>query len=124
MLRIHPSQNRFSLSNPPLDKTYTRSRPDLQFVRLTLSAPISEDSTTMRFRHPLGKHRPDGWTAQIVNGRLQRKGLSLRQGAEATSFPRQVRRKITTKSPTSEYLQTKEGNRNLFVMKAYIRADE
>ncbi|MBB1614682.1 transposase [Pseudomonas sp. UMC65] len=46
-----------------------------QFARLTLSAPIPEDTTIMNFRHLLEKHP---LTPAILA--LQEKGLSLRQG--------------------------------------------
>ena len=51
-----------------------------QFARLTLSAPIPEDTTIMNFRHLLEEHQLAPAILAVINGYLQEKGLSLRQG--------------------------------------------
>lgn len=51
-----------------------------QFARLTLSAPIPEDTTIMNFRHLLEKHQLAAGILETINAYLQDKGLSLRQG--------------------------------------------
>ena len=56
MLRIHLLQNWFSLSDPIMEEALYEITPMRQFVRLTLSAPIPEDTTIMNFRHLLETH--------------------------------------------------------------------
>ncbi|WP_038409942.1 IS5/IS1182 family transposase [Pseudomonas putida] len=51
MLRIHLLQNWFSLSDPAMEEALYEITPMRQFARLTLSAPIPEDTTIMNFRH-------------------------------------------------------------------------
>ncbi|MGF6391512.1 IS5 family transposase [Pseudomonas plecoglossicida] len=51
-----------------------------QFARLTLSAPIPEDTTIMDFRHLLEKYQLAPAILAVINGYLQEKGLLLRQG--------------------------------------------
>ncbi len=51
MLRIHLLQNWFSLSDPAMEEALYEITSMRQFARLTLSAPIPEDTTIMNFRH-------------------------------------------------------------------------
>lgn len=53
MLRIHLLQNWFSLSDPAMEEALYEITSMRQFARLTLSAPIPEDTTIMNFRHLL-----------------------------------------------------------------------
>lgn len=80
MLRIHLLQNWFSLSDPAMEEALYEITPMRQFAHLTLSAPIPEDTTIMNFRHLLEKHQLAPAILAVINGYLQEKGLSLRQG--------------------------------------------
>lgn len=51
-----------------------------QFARLKLSAPITEDTTIMNFRHLLEKHQLATGILETINNYLRDKGLSLHQG--------------------------------------------
>ncbi|WP_062362572.1 IS5/IS1182 family transposase [Pseudomonas mosselii] len=53
MLRIHLLQTWFSLSDPAMEEALYEITSMRQFARLTLSAPIPEDTTIMNFRHLL-----------------------------------------------------------------------
>ncbi|MEO4016692.1 IS5 family transposase [Pseudomonas rossensis] len=102
MLRIHLLQNWFSLS-----------------------APIPEDTTIMNFRHLLEKHQLAPAILAVINGYLQEKGLSLRQGTivDATIIhaPSSTKNQDGKRDP--EMHQTKKGNQFYFGMKAHIGAD-
>ncbi len=95
--------------------------PMRQFARLTLSAPIPENTTIMNFRHLLEKHQ---LAPALINGYLQEKGLSLRQGTivDATIIhaPSLTKNKDGERNP--EMHQTKKGNQYFFGMKAHIGA--
>ncbi|XBV16806.1 Transposase InsH [Pseudomonas putida] len=57
MLRIRLLQNWFSLSDPAMEESLYEITLTRQFARLTLSAPIPEDTTIMNFRRLLEKHQ-------------------------------------------------------------------
>jgi len=125
MLRIHLLQNWFSLSDPAMEEALYEITPMRQFARLTLSAPIPEDTTIMKFRHLLEKHQLAAGILQVINGYLQDKGLSLRQGTivDATIIhaPGSTKNKDGKRDP--EMHQTKKGNQYFFGMKAHIGVD-
>lgn len=125
MLRIHLLQNWFSLSDPAMEEALCEITPMRQFARLTLSAPIPEDTTIMKFRHLLEKRQLAARILQVINGYLQDKGLSLRQGtivdATIVHAPSSTKSKDGKRDP--EMHQTKKGNQYFFGMKAHIGAD-
>ena len=67
MLRIHLLQNWFSLSDPAMEEALYEITPMRQFARLTLSAPIPEDTTIMNFRHLLEKHQLAPAILAVIN---------------------------------------------------------
>lgn len=79
MLRIDLLQNWFSLSDPAMEEALYEITSMRQFARLTLSAPIPEDTTIMNFRHLLEKHQLASGILEAINNYLRDKGLSLRQ---------------------------------------------
>ncbi|AZC26622.1 transposase family protein [Pseudomonas sessilinigenes] len=95
-----------------------------QFARLTLSAPIPEDTTIMSFQHLLEKHELASGILETINNYLRDKGL-LRQGSivDATSIhaPSSTKNKEGKRDP--EMHQTKKGNQYFFGMKAHIGAN-
>ncbi|WP_080963142.1 IS5 family transposase [Pseudomonas fluorescens] len=91
-----------------------------QFARLTLSAPIPEDTTIMNFRHLLEKHQLAAGIMETINNDLRDKGLSLRQGT-IVHAPSSTKNKEGKRDP--EMHQTKKGNQYFFGMKAHIGAD-
>ncbi|PSS58916.1 IS5 family transposase [Pseudomonas sp. BBP2017] len=125
MLRIHLLQNWFSLSDPAMEEALYEITSMRQFARLTLSAPISEDTTIMNFRHLLEKHQLAAGILETINAYLQDKGLSLRQGTivDATIIHAPSSTKNMEGKRDPEMHQTKKGNQYFFGMKAHIGAD-
>ncbi len=125
MLRVHLLQNGFSLSSPAMEEALYEITSMRQFARLTLSAPIPEDTTIMSFRHLLEKHQLASGILETINSYLRDKGLSLRQGTivDATIIraPSSTKNKEGKRDP--EMHQTKKGNQYFFGMKADIGAD-
>jgi len=72
MLRVHLLQNWFSLSDPTMEEALYEITSMRQFARLTLSAPILEDTTIINFRHLLDKHQFARYTG--VKKRPEHKG--------------------------------------------------
>lgn len=66
-----------------MEKALYEITPMRQFARLTLSAPLPEDTTIMNFQHLLEKHQMAPAILAVINGYLQEKGLSLRQGTSS-----------------------------------------
>ena len=54
-------------SDPAMEEALYEITPMPQFARLTLSAPIPEDTTIMNFRHLLEKHQLTPFLA-VING--------------------------------------------------------
>lgn len=125
MLRVHLLQNWFSPNDPAMEETLYEITPMRQFARLTLSAPIPEDTTIMNFRHLLENHQLAPAILAGISGYLQEKGLSLRQGtivdATITHAPSSTKNEEGQRDP--EMHQTKKGNQYFFVMKAHIGTD-
>lgn len=125
MLRIHLLQNWFSLSDPAMEEALYEITSMRQFARLTLSAPIPEDTTIMNFRHLLEKHQLAAGILETINNYLRDKGLSLRQGTivDATIIhaPSSTKNKEGKRDP--EMHQTKKGNQYYFGAKAHIGVD-
>ncbi|MCE1015919.1 IS5 family transposase, partial [Pseudomonas monteilii] len=113
------------LSDPAMEEALYEITSMRQFARLTLSAPIPEDTTIMNFRHLLEKHQLAAGILETINNYLQDKGLSLRQGTivDATIIhaPSSTKNKEGKRDP--EMHQTKKGNQYYFGMKAHIGAD-
>lgn len=125
MLRIHLLQNCFSLSDPAMEEALYEITPMRQFARLTLSAPMPEDTTIMNFRHLLEKHQLAPAILAVINDYLQEKGFSLRLGTivDATIIhaPSSTKNEDGKRDP--EMHQTKKGNQYFFGMKVRIGAD-
>jgi len=77
MLRIHLLQNWFSLRDPATEEALYEITSMRQFARLTLSAPIPEDTTIMNFRHLLEKHRLAAGILETINNYLRDKGYPV-----------------------------------------------
>jgi len=73
MLRIHLLQSWFSPSDPAMVEALYEITPMRQFARLTLGAPIPEDTTIMNFWHLLEKHQLTPAILAVINGYLQEK---------------------------------------------------
>lgn len=93
MLRIHLLQNWFSLSDPAMEEALYEITSMRQFARLTLSAPIPEDTTIMNFRHLLEKHQLAAGILETINNDLRDKGLCCARAPLSTppSFTHPVR---------------------------------
>ncbi len=105
-------QNWFSLSDPAMEEALYEITSMRQFARLTLSAPIPEDTTIMNFRPLLEKHQLASGILETINNYLREKDLSLRQGTivDATIIhaPSSTKNSEGTRDP--EMHQTKKGN--------------
>lgn len=124
MLRVHLLQNWFGYSDPAMEEALYETTILRQFAGLALER-IPDETTILNFRRLLEKHALAAGILSVINGYLQDKGLSLRQGTivDATIIhaPSSTKNKDGKRDP--EMHQTKKGNQYYFGMKAHIGAD-
>jgi len=126
MLRIHFLQQWFGLSDPAMEEALFEVPLYREFVGLdTWDRPLPDETTILRFRHLLEKHKLAEQILVVVNDLLRDKGLMLRAGtavdATLISAPSSTKNRSGERDP--EMHQTKKGNQWYFGMKAHIGVD-
>jgi len=96
-----------------------------EFAGLNYETRLPDESTILRFRHMLEKHKLAGQILAVVNEMLQAKGLMLKAGTvvDATLIAAPSSTKNATGTRDPEMHQTKKGNQWHFGMKAHIGVD-
>jgi IS5 family transposase len=125
MLRIHFMQQWFTLSDPAMEEALHDVPLFREFAGLTLGRRPPDETTILRFRHLLERHKLADQILATVNDLLQRKGLLLKTGtvvdATLIAAPSSTKNKTGERDP--EMHQTKKGNQWYFGMKAHIGVD-
>src|ERR1700712_6063263 len=81
MLRIHFMQQWFTLSDPAMEEALHDTPLFKEFAGLdNWNTALPDETTILRFRHLLEKHRLAEHLLRVVNDLLGRKGLLLRTG--------------------------------------------
>ena len=125
MLRIHFVQQRFSLSDPAMEEAFFDTPLYSEFAQLQELARLPDESTILRFRHRLEKHKLAEKILAVVNDLLSQRGLLLKTGTvvDATLIPAPTSTKNKGKARNPEMHSSKKGNQWHFGMKAHIGAD-
>ncbi|WP_024906001.1 IS5 family transposase, partial [Robbsia andropogonis] len=126
MLRIHFMQQWFTLSDPAMEEALHDVPLFREFAGLdNWNLRLPDESTILRFRHLLEKHKLAAQMLAEVNALLQKKGLMLRAGTvvDATLIAAPTSTKNAGGKRDPEMHQTKKGNEWYFGMKAHIGAD-
>lgn len=126
MLRIHFMQQWFGLSDPAMEEALHDVPLYREFTGLdNWTTRLPDESTILRFRHLLEKHKLAAQMLVAINDMLRDKGLMLRAGtvvdATLIAAPSSTKNAGSTRDP--EMHQTKKGNQWYFGMKAHIGAD-
>ena len=125
MLRVHFMQQWFTLSDPGMEEALHDVPLFREFAGLSLGQRLPDESTILRFRHLLEKHKLADQILATVNDLLQREGLMLKAGtvvdATLIAAPSSTKNKTGERDP--EMHQTKKGNQWHFGMKAHIGVD-
>ena len=125
MLRTHFLQQWFSLSDPAMEEAFFDVPLYREFARLDGHGRLPDESTILRFRHRLEKHKLADAILTAVNDLLGEQGLLLRQGSavDATliAAPSSTKNKDGKRDP--EMHSSKKGNQWHFGMKAHIGVD-
>lgn len=105
MLRTHFLQQWFTLSDPGMEEAFFDTPLYREFAQLEEFARLPDESTILRFRHRLAKHKLAEQILATVNDLLTERGLLLKKGTvvDATLIP----------APSSTPLQTKNRSCNL-----------
>ena len=125
MLRTHFLQQWFSLSDPAMEEAFFDVPLYREFAQLDECGRLPDESTILRFRHRLEKHKLADGILASVNYLLSEQGLLLKEGSavDATliAAPSSTKNKDGKRDP--EMHSSKKGNQWYFGMKAHIGVD-
>ena len=126
MLRIYFLQQWFNLSDPQAEDSIYDSESMRRFARVELGDDkIPDETTILRFRHLLEKHRLTEAIFEAVKHLLAEKRLLLRAGTivDATIIAAPSSTKNATGTRDPEMKQTRKGKNWHFGMKLHIGTD-
>jgi len=125
MLRVHFLQLWFTLSDPAMEEAFFDTPLYREFAQLQELSRLPDESTILRFRHRLEKHKLAGQILAIVNEVLIARGLLLKVGtvvdATLIAAPSSTKNKDGLRDP--EMHSAQKGNQWHFGMKAHIGVD-
>ena len=126
MLRIHFMQQWFTLSDPAMEEALHDVPLLREFSGLdSWTTRLPDESTILRFRHLLEKHKLAAQILVVVNDLLSAKGLMLKAGTvvDATLIAAPSSTKNASGERDPEMHQSQKGNQWHFGMKAHIGVD-
>lgn len=126
MLRIYFMQQWFNLSDPAMEDALYDSESIRRFAGIDLAADLVPDETTiLRFRHLLEKHRLTEKLFDEVRQLLEEKKLLLKSGTivDATIIAAPPSTKNAAKERDPEMKQTRKGKQWYFGMKLHVGTD-
>jgi IS5 family transposase len=121
MLRTHFMQQWFTLSDPGMEEAFFDTPLYREFAQLEEFARLPDESTILRFRHRLEKHKLAEQILAVVNDLLTQRGLLLKTGTvvDATLIAAPTSTKNKDKARDPEMHSSQKGNQWYFGMKAY-----
>ena len=126
MLRVHCLQLFYSLSDPAMEAALYEIESMRRFAGLRLSDRLPDESTILRFRHFLERHKLGKVIFDTVNAQLRQQGLIMREGtivdATIIAAPSSTKNQDGERAP--EMRQTKKGNEWHFGMKMHIGVED
>jgi IS5 family transposase len=126
MLRIHCLQLWFDLSDPAVEEALYDSLAMRSFAGIDLGRePVPDETTVMRFRHLLERHKLGERIFETVGRVLVDRGLRLSRGTivDATIIAAPSSTKNAQGERDPEMHQVKKGNEWHFGMKAHVGVD-
>jgi IS5 family transposase len=125
MLRTHFMQQWFTLSDPAMEEAFFDTPLYREFAQLEEFERMPDESTILRFRHRLEKHKLAEKILATVSELLSQRGLLLKTGtvvnATLIAAPTSTKNKDQARDPDMH--SSKKGNQWYFGMKAHIGAD-
>ena len=126
MLRIHFMQQWFALSDPAMEEALHDMPVFREFAGLEgWDERLPDESTILRFRHVLEKHKLAMQILQTVNDLLSAKGVMLKSGTvvDATLIAAPSSTKNSSGERDPEMKQSRKGQQWYFGMKCHIGVD-
>ena len=125
MQRVHFMQQWFTLSDPAMEEAFFDTPLYRDFALLEEFGGLPDESTILRFRHRLGKHKLAEQILRVVNEILIERGLLLKTGTvvDATLIAAPSSTKNKDKARDPDMHSSKKGEQMYFGMKAHIGAD-
>ncbi|PXW94110.1 IS4 family transposase [Sphaerotilus hippei] len=126
MLRIHFMQQWFALSDPAMEEALHDMPVFREFAGVEgWDERLPDESTILRFRHVLEKHKLAGQILQTVNDLLSAKGVMLKSGTvvDATLIAAPSSTKNSSGERDPEMKQSRKGQQWYFGMKCHIGVD-
>ncbi len=126
MLKLYFLQIWYSLSDPQTEELMHDSHAVQQFLGLDLGRDDPPDETTiLRFRHLVEKHRLGPKMLQVVNHHLASHGIKVHQGTivDATLIAAPTSKKNRSQSREPEMGSTRKGNQWHFGAKVHVGVD-
>jgi IS5 family transposase len=126
MLRVHFMQQWFNLSDPAMEEALHDMALFRDFAGLgNWNEPVPDETTILRFRRVLEKHKLAPKILETINDLLRNKGLMLRAGTvvDATLIAAPSSTKNAQGERDPEMKQSKKGGQWYFGMKAHIGVD-
>ena len=125
MLRVYFMQQWFTLSDPAMEEAFFDTPLYREFAKVEELSRIPDESTILRFRHRLEKHKLTEEILATVNELLTHQGLLLKTGTvvDATLIAAPTSTKNKDKARDPEMQSSKKGNQWYFGMKAHIGVD-
>jgi len=126
MLRVYCMQLFYNLSDPAMEDSLYEVESMRRFAGLSLTGPIPDETTILKFRHLLEKHLLGKAIFDLINERLEHAGFILREGTivDATIIAAPTSTKNKTGGRDPEMHQTKKGNQWYFGMKLHAGVDD
>ncbi|GKS77325.1 IS5 family transposase [Acidovorax sp. SUPP950] len=126
MLRIHFMQQWFALSDPAMEEALHDMPVFREFAGLEgWDEWLPDESTILRFRHVLEKHKLAAQILQTVNDLFSAKGVMLKSGTvvDATLIAAPSSTKNSSGERDPEMKQSRKGQQWYFGMKCHIGVD-
>ena len=125
MLRIHCMQQWFDLSDLGMEEAFFDTPVYREFAQLDANGRLPDESTILRFRHRLERHKLAEQILATVNDLLSAQGLLLKAGTavDATLIAAPSSTKNIDKARDPEMHSSQKGNEWHFGMKAHIGVD-
>jgi IS5 family transposase len=126
MLRVHFMQQWFTLSDPAMEEALYDVPLYREFAGLgEASRRLPDETTILRFRHRLERHKLGEQMFALIRELLRDKGLMLKEGTavDATLIAAPSSTKNASGERDPEMHQTRKGQQWYFGMKAHIGAD-
>jgi transposase, IS5 family len=126
MLRIHFMQQWFTLSDPAMEEALHDVPLFREFAGVEgWDERLPDESTILRFRHVLEKHKLAAQILQTINDLLSHKGLLLKSGTvvDATLIAAPSSTKNATGERDPDMKQSRKGQQWYFGMKCHIGVD-